>query len=249
MATDSERQTLEARVQAAGMDVSRFIFKRLMVPVPSAPPQWAEAFTASQERVERAVRMLHEIVRPAVEYASEGVEISAYQAYLLGVVRSIFGATEESLAIFGSRKRTGELIGEGERLVQSELADTLDTLSREGPALFYRGEIASALVRDMTVGGQIRIQDLADYRLLTREPLALTRQTCQVLFNPPPSSGGVLIAFGLALLDSAVLRRRSGADSTSPRCVFFAPSLGWTQHVLRWHPLRARQGVRLSGGR
>ena len=139
--------------------------------------------------------------------ASEGVEISAYQAYLLGVVRSIFGATEASLSIFGSRKRPGELIGEGERLFQPELADTMDTLSREGPALFYHGEIASTLVRDMAAGGQIRLQDLAEYRHHAREPLALTRRACQVLFNPPPSSGGVLIGFGLELLDSAALRR------------------------------------------
>ena len=149
---------------------------------------------------------LPEIVRPAVEYASRGVEISAYQAYLLGVVRTIFGATEASLAIFGSRKRSGELIGEGERLFQPELADAMDSLSREGPALFYRGEIASTLVRDMAAGGQIRFQDLADYRHHIREPLVLERRTCQVLFNPPPSSGGVLVAFGLELLDSTVLR-------------------------------------------
>ena len=65
-----------------------------------------------------------EVVHPAVALASRGLEVSAYQAYLLGVVRSIFAATEESLAIFGSRERPGELIGEGERLFQPELADT-----------------------------------------------------------------------------------------------------------------------------
>ena len=150
---------------------------------------------------------LPEIVQPAVELANRGVEVSAYQAYLLGVVRSIFGATEESLAIFGSPKRRGELIGEGERLFQPELADALDTLSREGPALFYRGEIAAALVRDMASGGLIGARDLSGYEVITREPLALARRACQVLSNPPPSSGGILIAFGLGLLDSVALRR------------------------------------------
>ena len=149
---------------------------------------------------------LTEVVHPAVALAGRGVEVSAYQAYLLGVVRSIFAATEESLAIFGSRDRRGELIGEGERLFQPELADTLDTLAREGPALFYHGEIASALVRGMAEGGLIGAPDLAGYRLLPREPLALTRRGCQVLLNPPPSSGGVLIGFGLELLDSTALR-------------------------------------------
>ena len=149
---------------------------------------------------------LTDIVCPAANLANEGVEISVYQAYLLGVVRSIFTATEASLAIFGSRERRGELIGEGERLCQPELADTLDTLAREGPALFYHGEIASALVRDMAEGGLIGARDLAGYRLLPREPLALTRRGCQALLNPPPSSGGVLIGFGLELLDSTALR-------------------------------------------
>ncbi len=149
---------------------------------------------------------LTEIVRPAVEYATRGVEVSAYQAYLLGVVRSIFGATEASLAIFGSRKRPGELIGEGEHLFQPELADTLDTLSREGPRLFYHGEIASTLVRDMAQGGLVTARDLAGYRLLSREPLAFSRRSCQVLSNPPPSSGGVLVGFGLELLDTGALR-------------------------------------------
>ena len=148
-----------------------------------------------------------EVVHPAVTLASRGLEVSAYQAYLLGVVRSIFAATEESLAIFGSRERPGDLIGEGERLFQPELADTLDTLAREGPALFYHGEIASALVRDMAEGGLIGARDLAGYRLLPREPLALIRRGCQVLLNPPPSSGGVLIGFGFELLDPAALRR------------------------------------------
>ena len=150
---------------------------------------------------------LPEIVQPAVALASGGVEISAYQAYLLRVVRSIFAATEASLAIFGSRERAGELIGEGERLFQPELADALETLSREGPALFYHGEIASALVRDMAAGGLIGARDLAGYRCLPREPLVLERRSCQVLSNPPPSSGGLLIGFGLELLDSTALRR------------------------------------------
>ena len=149
---------------------------------------------------------LPEIVHLAVELARRGVEISAYQAYLLGVVRSIFGATEASLAIFGSRERAGDLIGEGERLFQPELADALDSLSREGPSLFYRGEIASTLVRDMAAGGLIGARDLAEYRVFTREALALSRRNCQVFSNPPPSSGGVLIGFGLELLDSTALR-------------------------------------------
>ena len=161
---------------------------------------------------------LREVVRPAVDLASRGVEVSAYQAYLLGVVRATFTATGESLAIFGSRERAGELIGEGERLVQPELADTLDTLSREGPDLFYRGEIASALVRDMAAGGLVGIRDLAQYRLERREPLAVKRRACRVFTNPPPSSGGVLIAFGLDLLGSAAL---AGLDFGSHRHLAF----------------------------
>ena len=60
----------------------------------------------------------------------------------------------------------------GWRLVQSDLANTLEAIAKEGPSAFYRGPIAAALAADVTRrGGLLTEQDLAGYRTRWREPV------------------------------------------------------------------------------
>ena len=88
----------------------------------------------------------------------------------------------------------------GERLANPMLADALEAIAIEGADLFYRGEIAASLVADMAAGGHLTAADLAGYRVRKRAPLSLDYRGVRVLTNPPPSSGGTLTGFGLALL-------------------------------------------------
>ena len=148
---------------------------------------------------------MRDIVAPAIDYARQGVTVTAYQAYLFGVVQATFTCTEAVRAIFGSGVREGEPVGEGETLRQTELADVLETLAVEGDDLFYRGEIAAAIAEDMREGGQVTREDLAAYRVERRAPLSLDYADTRVLTNPPPSSGGILIAFGLKLAEALEL--------------------------------------------
>jgi gamma-glutamyltranspeptidase/glutathione hydrolase len=141
-----------------------------------------------------------DLMAPAIALAREGVAISDFQAYLFSVVKPTFTATREARGIFGSREVEGELVTRGESLAQPELADTFEVLAREGVDLFYRGEIASAVARDLRDGGQLDRHDLEDYQVQRREPLRLQINGATVLTNPPPSSGGALAAFGLKLL-------------------------------------------------
>ena len=50
-------------------------------------------------------------------------------------------------------------------------------------------------------GGSLTVDDLEAYDVVWREPVRTTYLGHEVISNPPPSSGGVLIAYGLALLD------------------------------------------------
>jgi gamma-glutamyltranspeptidase/glutathione hydrolase len=145
---------------------------------------------------------MRDIVAQAVTHAKEGIEVTSFQAYVLRVVSATFTATEDCHRIFRSAHDGAALVGEGECLRQPELADTLETLAIEGDALFYRGEIAAAIARDMQAGGQITREDLAGYAVERREPLSLDYHGVRMLTNPPPSSGGLLITFGLKLLES-----------------------------------------------
>ncbi|NIP46626.1 MAG: Gamma-glutamyltranspeptidase [Gammaproteobacteria bacterium] len=145
---------------------------------------------------------MRDILAQAVTHAKDGVTVTPFQAYVLGVVSATFTATQACQRIFRSARDAEALVGEGECLRQPELADTLETLAIEGDDLFYRGEIAAAIARDMHGGGQITFDDLAGYAVERRVPLTLDYHGVRMLTNPPPSSGGLLIAFGLKLLQS-----------------------------------------------
>jgi gamma-glutamyltranspeptidase/glutathione hydrolase len=144
---------------------------------------------------------LREIVAPAVQFAREGVRLNSLQAYIFSIVHPIYSATSEARQIYCSLDSEDRLVGESEIIRQPDLADTLEILAIEGVDLFYRGEIAQTIVRSCVQrGGHLTLNDLDQYDVVRRAPLALIYRDAQVMTNPPPSSGGLLIAFGLELL-------------------------------------------------
>jgi gamma-glutamyltranspeptidase/glutathione hydrolase len=148
---------------------------------------------------------LAEIVRPAVDLAREGVETTAIQAYVSEILGPIVLSTPECAAIYAPE---GKLLGTGDVMRQPELADTLELLAREGSDPFYRGDFARAAVGVLDGhGGLVTAADLEAYEVIEREPIEVSYRGRKVLTNPPPSAGGILIAYALALLE---------ADRTTP---------------------------------
>jgi gamma-glutamyltranspeptidase/glutathione hydrolase len=142
---------------------------------------------------------LAELVGPAVRLARGGAPLSRQQAYLLeilGPIHETMAGTRELYAPRGARLR------EGERFAFPELAEALERYGAEGAEPFYRGEVARA-ISDFVVahGGTLGPMDLASYEPLEREPIAASFRGAEVLTNPPPSAGGTLIAYALALLE------------------------------------------------
>jgi gamma-glutamyltranspeptidase / glutathione hydrolase len=151
---------------------------------------------------------MRELAAPAIEAARNGVVVSAFQAYICDIVSPILTATAEARHQFRSHVDPATLITEGELLRQPRFAEFLDALVHEGEDLFYRGEIAQSISRlCATGGGQLTRQDLADYRVVMREPARVRYRQHQVLTNPAPSCGGTLIAFALNLLEHANLHK------------------------------------------
>lgn len=146
---------------------------------------------------------IQEIVAPAIDIAKNGVEICEFLDYVFRVVEPIFMATAASRAIYSSPKDCTRLIGAGERLLQPDLAGTLDALAHEGDDLFYRGEIAAMIDRQSREGGGcLRRDDLEAYTVERRRPLSLQYRDAEIWTNPPPTSGGMLIIFALQLLSA-----------------------------------------------
>src|SRR6185503_2831969 len=87
------------------------------------------------------------------------------------------------------------------RFALPELGETLDRLGAEGSEALYRGELAERTVAHVGAGGgALTLADLEAYVVVEREPIAVEYHGHEFRSNPPPSSGGVLVALGLRTL-------------------------------------------------
>ncbi len=144
---------------------------------------------------------MREVLEPARRLARRGVVLNRLQAYIFSVVAPIYLANPSIRAQFESPVRPGVLCGEGDTYLSPAQADALDALAHEGPDLFYRGEMGRRLAADARDGGgHVTLADLEAYRVARRPPLTLDHRGARLLTNPPPSTGGLLVAFALALL-------------------------------------------------
>ncbi len=142
---------------------------------------------------------LAELAAPAARLAREGAPLNAGQAHIVEILGDLLRSTPECQALWAPR---GPLLREGELLPNNELADALERLGADGAAPFYEGEIAAAVCAwQAEHGGAIVPAELAAYRAIAREPLRVCYRDREVLTNPPPSAGGILIAYALSLLD------------------------------------------------
>ncbi len=141
------------------------------------------------------------VARPAVELAREGFPVDAWLAGDLARPQNALRLRRSPMAgsIFYPG---GEPLREGELLIQENLAETIERFAQEGPDLFYRGDIAAALVAEMTRGGGVLSRsDLATYQSRWRAPLRGWFRGFEVITVPPPSSGGLILLQVLGILD------------------------------------------------
>jgi gamma-glutamyltranspeptidase/glutathione hydrolase len=104
------------------------------------------------------------------------------------------------------------MLNEGDIFRYPEMGDALERFGAEGAAPFYGGEIGRAVcawVRER--GGTLGVEDMEAYEAIEREPIRVRFRDTDVLTTPPPSSGGILLAFALGLLER--LGERSGVEA------------------------------------
>lgn len=182
---------------------------------------------------------LPELAAPAVALAREGVAMNAQQAYIAEILADLLTSTPECADLWAPH---GRVLGEGEVMRNPQLADALDLLAADGDEPFYRGEIAQRVCAWMKErGGPLSPGELAGYRAIERPPARVRYRDRQVLTNPPPSAGGILLAYALALLDrgpqppplTAVLAAMEAAqDERTPAFVEGLPEAGFLERFL-----------------
>jgi len=148
------------------------------------------------------------IVEPALVLARDGIPVTPVQASIFKIAEKIYLSSAESRAIFASATDASRIIGAGEIMTNVAFADVLEAIAIEGDDLFYRGEIAERIAGDCyRGGGTVTRRDLESYEVCRRHPLNCTYKGTRIVTNPPPSSGGVLVAFALAMLEEMDMQR------------------------------------------
>ena len=139
-----------------------------------------------------------EVMAPAIELAEEGFVLTAGDAAILATSTKSFAEQPNVAAIFlhdGKPWRADELF------VQKNLATTLKQIAANGPAGFYQGVIADAMIdASQKNGGIFTKQDLAEYAVSEEAPIRCTYGGYDLISAPPPSSGGTSICEILNIL-------------------------------------------------
>ncbi len=149
---------------------------------------------------------LERAVRPAVALARDGIAIDLHLTLTFSSYADRLWRFPESKGTFF--KRDGlpmhprlALEGGGDRLVQADLARSLETIGREGADAFYRGGLGRAVVDDVHGGGGLlALDDLAAYEAREIAPLAIEHGGHRVATNPE-CGGGITAAEMLNILD------------------------------------------------
>jgi gamma-glutamyltranspeptidase/glutathione hydrolase len=143
---------------------------------------------------------LADLIMPAIELARDGITVADDTADSLPIDRPRLARWPSTAQIF--LKSDGNVLAPGDRLVQTDLANTLLAIAQNGPQAFYEGDIAQKLAAAVqAAGGVMTADDFKAYRAVERTPLRGTYRGYDIVSMPPPSSGGVVLVEMLNILE------------------------------------------------
>jgi gamma-glutamyltranspeptidase/glutathione hydrolase len=149
---------------------------------------------------------LRDAIAPAIDVAENGFAINRFLAANIAGDGGRTSFQPETAAIF---RPGGVPLAEGALLRQPDLAKTLRLIAKYGPDVFYKGEIAQAIVaaqqRTRTPVpaegvGRMTLQDLKNYNVVIRDPIRVNYRGWTVASMSPPSSGGLTVGQMLLML-------------------------------------------------
>jgi gamma-glutamyltranspeptidase/glutathione hydrolase len=139
------------------------------------------------------------LAAPAIKLATEGFPLDT----AMGVA---IDRMQKNMKLFTDLGRIympkGEVPKDGALIRQTELAEALKAIAKDGAPVFYQGWIGQAIVETVKkAGGVMTVDDLKNYRAVWREPLIGSYRGHTVITMPPPSSGGVALLEMLNVLE------------------------------------------------
>ena len=140
------------------------------------------------------------VMAPAIALARDGFALGRVDAELLAAKADRFARDPAAAKIF--LRADGTHLQSDDRLVQKDLAATLEAIAQKGPDAFYRGSVAAAVGRASRAnGGILTARDFADYTVTEGPPLLCSYRSYAIVSAPPPSSGGATMCEILNILE------------------------------------------------
>jgi gamma-glutamyltranspeptidase/glutathione hydrolase len=141
-----------------------------------------------------------DLIAPATVLARQGLTVDDDVADSLPLAAAALARHPSSAKIY--LRPDGSVPQTGDHIALDDLAATLEVIAANGAAGFYAGPVAQKIVETVNAaGGRMRLEDLANYRAVERQPVRGNYRGCTVVSMPPPSSGGAHIIEILNILE------------------------------------------------
>lgn len=145
---------------------------------------------------------IKELIQPAIDLALNGYAITEKEARGLNATRNSFLKYNTVIPVFVKKEKWQA----GDTLVQKDLAATLIRIRNKGQKGFYEGKTAQLIVAEMKrKNGIISMLDLKNYTAKSRTPLSFDYKGHQIIGFPPPSSGGIILAQMMKMVENRKL--------------------------------------------
>ncbi|MGN6313167.1 MAG: gamma-glutamyltransferase [Rhodanobacteraceae bacterium] len=142
---------------------------------------------------------LKQVMAPAIKLARDGYVLQRGDVNILNDSTDDFAKHPNVAAIFLNH---GKPFVAGQRLVQKDLAHTLEEIAEHGTDAFYKGPVAQAVVKASEAnGGILSMQDFADYTAQWETPIECEYHGYTIVSAPPPSSGGTTLCMIANILE------------------------------------------------
>jgi gamma-glutamyltranspeptidase/glutathione hydrolase len=158
------------------------------------------------------------VLAPAIALARTGFVLGEADAAIFARAAKRLAADPEAARIF--LHPDGTTYRAGERLVQPDLAATLERIAATGPDGFYRGAIPTAIAAASAAhNGILSEADFAAYTAPEVAPIGCVYRGYRIVAAPPPSAGGPILCEILDILSGWGI---AAAGYQSPRALHLA---------------------------
>uniref|UniRef100_A0A3P9L4I5 Gamma-glutamyltransferase 5a n=1 Tax=Oryzias latipes TaxID=8090 RepID=A0A3P9L4I5_ORYLA len=138
------------------------------------------------------------LFEPTIKLARKGIPMPPYLSQRIFIKREIIQNVSRLNEVLCNKNNVS--LGKEEILKFPKLAETMETIAKQGADAFYNGKIGQDLIQDIkNAGGTLSMEDLRSFKVQVENAWTVPLGNIR-MHIPPPPSGGPLLAFILGIM-------------------------------------------------